>query len=361
MPSNVYRSTVALLAVAALAGACGSGSDTTSSVEADPAEFCDQLTALEAASEGDVKQEDLASLREKAPAEIREDMVVLVGALEQLVGLDMDDPAAAEQAIELALDPAILEASENVDAFGVSFCGLIASPLSDSTDSVDPNAASIEGLQKHLDETHPDASWRPQLSLFTDSGNGFGVGGFDIEPDAIAICEAVLVYASGFGPDLVVGVTNLEEEYSGVGVEVVTGSVADGCDVVSSTPTAADDVVVNDSLAPVEAVTDEAVTDEAVTDEAAAVEAGADDGAADEAAADEAVTDEPTEPVVDGVLTEAEALGFLAGADRMSFLQPFIDIGMTEQQAECISLVILTNLELDDAAFEQLLVDCDAI
>ena len=294
MRSNVYRSTVAFLAVAALAGACGSGSDTTSSVEADPAEFCDQLTALEAASEGDVKQEDLASLREKAPAEIRE---------------------PADRIIENA-----------VGAYGVSFCGLVASPLSESTDSVNPNAASIEGLQKHLDETHPEASWRPQLSLFTDSGNGFGVGGFDIEPDAIEICEAVLVYASGFGPDLVVGVTNLEEVYSGVGVEVVTGSVADGCDVVPSTSVAADDVVVNDSLAPVEAV-----------------------------------TDEPTEPVVDGVLTEAEAQEFLAGADRMSFLQPFIDIGMTEQQAECISLVILTNLELDDAAFEQLLVDCDAI
>jgi hypothetical protein len=326
MRSNVYRSTVAFLAVAALAGACGSGSDTTSSVEADPAEFCDQLTALEAASEGDVKQEDLASLREKAPAEIREDIVVLAEALEQLVGLDMDDPEAADQAIELALDPAILEAGENVDAYGVSFCGLVASPLSESTDSVDPNAASIEGLQKHLDETHPEASWRPQLSLFTDSGNGFGVGGFDIEPDAIEICEAVLVYASGFGPDLVVGVTNLEEVYSGVGVEVVTGSVADGCDVVPSTSVAADDVVVNDSLAPVEAV-----------------------------------TDEPTEPVVDGVLTEAEAQEFLAGADRMSFLQPFIDIGMTEQQAECISLVTLTNPELDDAALGQLMVDCDAI
>jgi hypothetical protein len=341
MPSIAVRSATALLAAGTFASACGSGSDTTSSVDADPAEFCDQLTALEAASEGDVNEEDLASLSENPPTEIREDVVVLVGVLEQLVGLDEDDPAAFETAIELMFDPAVIEAGENLEAFGVSYCGLVASPLSDSNDSVDPNAASIEGLQKYLDETHADAPWRSQLSLFTDSGNGLGVGGLNIEPDAIAICEAVLDYASGFRPDVVVGVTNLEEEYSGEGVEVVTGSVAGGCDAVPSTPLAADDVVVSDSLAPDEAVTDEAVTDEAVTDEA--------------------VTDEPTEPAVGDVLTEAQAQELLAGVDRLSILQPLIDTGMNEEQAACVTFASLTNPELDDVAFAQLLVDCGVI
>jgi hypothetical protein len=336
MPSIAVRSATALLAAGTFASACGSGSDTTSSVDADPAEFCDQLTALEAASEGDVNEEDLASLSENPPAEIREDVVVLVGVLEQLVGLDEDDPAAFETAIELMFDPAVIEAGENLEAFGVSYCGLVASPLSDSNDSVDPNAASIEGLQKYLDETHADAPWRSQLSLFTDSGNGLGVGGLNIEPDAIAICEAVLDYASGFRPDVVVGVTNLEEEYSGEGVEVVTGSVAGGCDAVPSTPLAADDVVVSDSL-----VTDEAVTDEAVTDEA--------------------VSDEASEPAVGDVLTEAQAQELLAGVDRLSILQPLIDTGMNEEQAVCVTFASLTNPELDDAAFAQLLVDCGVI
>jgi hypothetical protein len=351
MPSIAVRSATALLAAGTFASACGSGSDTTSSVDADPAEFCDQLTALEAASEGDVNEEDLASLSENPPAEIREDVVVLVGVLEQLVGLDEDDPAAFETAIELMFDPAVIEAGENLEAFGVSYCGLVASPLSDSNDSVDPDAASIEGLQKYLDETHADAPWRSQLSLFTDSGNGLGVGGLNIESDAIAICEAVLDYASGFRPDVVVGVTNLEEEYSGEGVEVVTGSVAGGCDAVPSTPLAADDVVVSDSLVTDEAVTDEAVTDEAVTDEAVT----------DEAVTDEAVSDEASEPAVGDVLTEAQAQELLAGVDRLSILQPLIDTGMNEEQAACVTFASLTNPELDDAAFAQLLVDCGVI
>jgi hypothetical protein len=51
----------------------------------------------------------------------------------------------------------------------------------------------------------------------------------------------------------------------------------------------------------------------------------------------------------------------LAGVDRLSILQPLIDTGMNEEQAACVTFASLTNPELDDVAFAQLLVDCGVI
>ncbi len=265
-----FSSTAVLAALLLSTAACGSSSDGGASPDTGPSQasgpqadtegFCEQAAAYAAAAERSadavMDDESLAqfrSLRNAAPDQIREDMDLLLGVFEQVTAIDDDAAGAAEEVFGLLFDPDVVEASENVEAYGVDECGLeptgddtgfddtgsdtasdaaggLENPLYDPTfdDPVDPSVASIDGLQLHLDETYPNATWRPGLSSFGQYGDDFDVGGVDIEADATEICEAVLAYATSFAPEATVEVNTFSDDF-GDEIPVVTGSAADGC------------------------------------------------------------------------------------------------------------------------------------
>lgn len=245
------RGSAAVLAfVLMIASACGSSSDDAGSGGSSGGDFCEQIVALEAAAEGiegdnldEAALDSLRSLRDAAPDEIRDDMVLFVDVFEQLAEVDENDPESVEVAFGLLFDPAVIAAGENIEAYGVEKCGLepesiggngsdsgIDDPLynPDFDDPVDPNEASIDGLQLYLDETYPDAPWRRELSSFGQSGDDFQAGGVGIEADAIAVCEALLEYATGFAAEATVEVTTFTDDFADE-TPVATGNGAAGC------------------------------------------------------------------------------------------------------------------------------------
>lgn len=151
-----------------LAIGCGA-SDGASSSAGDAAAFCEQVVALEAASEnleGDSLDDEalasLRSLRDIAPAEVRDAMTVLVELFEQLADVDESDPASAEEAFGLLFDPAVIEAGESIEAFGVSECGLEPQP--------DIDASGIEsGFDDALHNPDSDADAILEMTTFTDT------------------------------------------------------------------------------------------------------------------------------------------------------------------------------------------------
>jgi hypothetical protein len=261
MRSTLLRPTALLATIALAASACGGSSDGGSAGSAESDGFCEQIVALEAASEdveGDNIDEEsidaLRSLLDSAPDEVRDDLGIMIDLFEQLADVDENDPASAEEAFALLFDPAVLAAGESLEAYGVSECGLPPSSGTDSDvdssidsdidsgtaglddalydpnfdDPVDPNFASIDGLQLYLDNNYPDAEWRPKLSSFTHFDDQLGAGGIDVEADAIAICAAMLAYSTEFSADAIVEVTTFED-FSADEIPVATGNATDGC------------------------------------------------------------------------------------------------------------------------------------
>lgn len=251
MRSTLLGPTAMLATITIVASACGGSSDGGSGGQADGDGFCEQFVALEAASESlegdnidEASLDALRSLRAAAPDELRDDMIVFVDLFEKLADVDENDPASAEAAFGLLFDPAVIAAGENLEAYGVSECGLEpAGPESSGTatsglddalynpdfdDPVDPNEASIDGLKLYLDENYSDAEWRPKLSSFTQVGSDLEAGGLDVKADAIAICDALLAYATGFSADAMVGVTTFDDNFAEE-IPVATGNATDGC------------------------------------------------------------------------------------------------------------------------------------
>ncbi len=251
MRSPSLGSTAVLATIVLLASACGGSSDNDAGGQ-DGADFCEKIVALEAATSGiegdnidDESLDELRSIRDSAPDEVRDDMTVLIDLFEKLADFDESDPASAEEAFGLLFDPAVIEAGENLEAYGVNECGLdpetsdtgSGSALDDSLynpdfdDPVDPNVASLDGLKLYFDENYQDAAWRTRLSSFGQFGDDFEAGGIDVEADAIAICEAVLAYATGFAPDATAGVNTFSDNF-GDETPVATGNATDGCVLV---------------------------------------------------------------------------------------------------------------------------------
>ncbi len=255
MRSTFPGPTVLLATIVLLASACGGSSDNDAG--SGGAGFCEQFVALEDASEssadGTIDEESLAqlkALRDSAPDEIRDDMILLVDLFEKMSTIDENDEGSTEEIFGLLFDPEVIAAGENIEAYGVSECGM--EPSTDDTgigdaatgdgstelddplydpffdDPVDPNEASIDGLQLYLDENYPEAAWRPRLSSFGHGGDDFEAGGVDVEADAIAICEAILAYATGFAPDADVEVNTFSDDF-GDEIPVATGNATDGC------------------------------------------------------------------------------------------------------------------------------------
>jgi hypothetical protein len=133
---------VLVLAAPLLLGACSDDSDSGSGsgdggggddVEA----FCDQVIAVDEMEDPSSEEalDALNQLVDDAPSEIKDDLEVLLPILEDLEGLDEDDPEAFGEVLALMENEEFIEASENLEAFGVEECGLEPSSTTDTFSS----------------------------------------------------------------------------------------------------------------------------------------------------------------------------------------------------------------------------------
>jgi hypothetical protein len=100
-------------------------------------EFCELLRESEADPSDDASFEALDELVAAAPPEIRDDLELVRDRLQQLEGLDEDDPAAFEAVMELMGDPEFVAASERLEEFGVEECGMEPSDTGTTLGAVD--------------------------------------------------------------------------------------------------------------------------------------------------------------------------------------------------------------------------------
>lgn len=136
MGTHRHLSGTRLLAAAALAvvaGACG-GSDDAGGNDASGGDFCDQLN--EVIESGDTDEdlgaaaEKFAALGDDAPDEVREALEVISDALSELSDLDEDDPESFSLIFDVIGRDDVVEATEDVERYGVEECGL--EPTSDA-------------------------------------------------------------------------------------------------------------------------------------------------------------------------------------------------------------------------------------
>jgi hypothetical protein len=121
--------------VAATDGSADTASTGESSDETTPpdsasgdGDFCDQIRELAAdeSDDGDIASavDDLEALAEDAPDDVRADLDTIIGAFSELEDLDETDPDSFLQFLEVFERPEVIEASEDLERYGVEECGL---------------------------------------------------------------------------------------------------------------------------------------------------------------------------------------------------------------------------------------------
>lgn len=208
--------------------ACGDD-DGGSSGGGDAAAFCAVVT--EAAGAPDLESEEgVAAFRElagSAPSEIRDDIDIVLDAVERLDALDEDDPASIDAAFEIALDPQVIEATENLEMYSVDECGLDPNAFDDADidrDAITDDRISTDGMQAYLADTVPDAEWVDDVFGWTVlRGTEITISGSNLEDDALEACGLILSYAGPIDAAANVTITDLDENVLAV------GTVDDGC------------------------------------------------------------------------------------------------------------------------------------
>lgn len=233
---------------------------------------------------------ELERFRDLAPSEIRDDIDAIIDVFNEVAALEAngDGEENFEAIFELAFDPEIVAASENIEQFGVEECGLEPSAeddefsfdesddeqssdraVADDADqaSADDGAApadglvtepadvpdplydpffddepldlgelSIDGLQYFMDVNYTDAPWRTRLGSWFVLGAGsgeVGVGGLDVtESEATEICSAVVEYMRSLDAEGTIVVSTYGQDENGLFGEeedVLRTTVSDGC------------------------------------------------------------------------------------------------------------------------------------
>lgn len=233
--------------------------------DSDNQAFCEQVRMLDETSDNDLGtvSELYDELIASAPDEVRDDLQVVADAFVELEGVDEDDPDSFAVILEVFSRPEIVEASENLERFGVEECGLVSDDGSDleidagedSDDSIDDDAAedtgdtadtddaddddpydeefwgpiidgelSIPGLKQHLDVNHAESGWFDIVNGYTVEGESVvGVNGPLGPDDGVPLCEAILEYAGPLSPEVTITV---EDD---AGVVLASGNPTDGC------------------------------------------------------------------------------------------------------------------------------------
>lgn len=246
---------VALVALALVAGACGS--DDSESTEA----FCAQLEEQGANEDLDLSNpDDLAAFEEltdEAPEEVKVAMEQFQSVVADLEGIDEDDPEAFGDAFgtifALFADPEFLTALQDMAVFMADECGLEVEGIDEirELDPEDPSAlfeefsdgggdsGTLDGttdssgsgsddepsassqLGDYIDTNHADAVWAEAVAgkaigSFGDSADitlSLDAGRVDLsEGDAVDACEAVADWAADtYDGDVTVTIADFDD------------------------------------------------------------------------------------------------------------------------------------------------------
>jgi len=208
----------------------GGGSDPDS-------EYCTAVRALQGPDAADLDDPAaaiaaLAALGDVAPEELKSSFEVLSGVVEDLAGMDPDDPDYIGRALESVMDPSVQEAADHIDDVTAEMCGLDLSELDEpgTTDDTlsddtlpddtlpEPGAAAGDIDLEHIDrikDEHQGSSWVEKLSttsIMNDTAVSLSADASDpITPaEAMEACQVLRSALVSINPDVTVSVTNGE-------------------------------------------------------------------------------------------------------------------------------------------------------
>jgi hypothetical protein len=214
--------------------------------------FCAELRSLEDLDLDSDPKGALARFEEvsaQAPPELAEPMATMQEALTTMAELDPDDPASLGRMFEVFLDPQVLAATEQINAYAREQCGfdlgldegadggtdggvIIPSTGGDDTTTTDPadDPTSIDAVQTHLEATYPNGTWVEALeggaswTVFNDSWVVQSFGDTPMSTSAaIDLCNAIRDYLDGETTGFDISVQDAE------GTDLATGSAAQAC------------------------------------------------------------------------------------------------------------------------------------
>jgi len=251
--SGSRRWLLVLVATGVVAAGCASGESVTATRrsedrpatdtsapevgdEGDAVAYCeraDEVAQSDAATQGDpaAALEALDSLASLAPAELADDFEVLGGIVDELSGLDEDDPASFQAALEIAFDPEVMAASEAISRYTEETCGLSldgsapgggldddpldgADDLTTSTtfDEGDPTDLHLEDVDAVKEaaqgETWPEKLSGTMISMGTDVQLSAGSDQPVTPDEALLACNTMWVALSQKNPAVSVQVLN---------------------------------------------------------------------------------------------------------------------------------------------------------
>lgn len=209
-------------------------------------EYCTAVGALQGPDAADLDDPAaaiaaLAALGDVAPEELKSSFEVLSGVVEDLAGMDPDDPDYIGRALEAVMDPSVQEAADHIDDVTAEMCGLDLSedlddpgssddafpddafpddPFADDTlpdvSIPDPGSAAGDIDLEHVDrikDEHEGSTWVAKLrstSILNDTAVSLSADSSDpVTPaEAIEACEAVRSALVGINPDVTVAISN---------------------------------------------------------------------------------------------------------------------------------------------------------
>lgn len=175
----------------------------------DPEAFVDFLgQAADAAKE----------LEDVAPDEIQADWATIAEVFDRLANVEPDKLFEEMMGLGSEID----DAGKRIDSFTEEECGFpigTNSSSSDDSDTTDTTRAdgdskiTIDGIQAFLDSSYGDEAWVEDLdtwSVSTFGGETTITVGSPSPSDAVAVCDAINVYAGGMTPDLMIEINDAD-------------------------------------------------------------------------------------------------------------------------------------------------------
>ncbi len=130
--------------------ACGGDSGGSNALS--EAEFCDKIASVEGTAPADADMTTvlavLADLADSAPTkELRDAIETIAPIMQELEGVDENDPEAFAKAMEIMMDPKIVAAGAVLEKFATETCG-----LTDTTDAPSDDMSSDGGSGDIFDD-----------------------------------------------------------------------------------------------------------------------------------------------------------------------------------------------------------------
>jgi hypothetical protein len=220
--------------------ACGGDSGGSNALS--EAEFCDKIASVEGAADVEADMTTmlavLADLADSAPTkELREAIETIGPIMQELEGVDENDPDAFAKAMEIMMDPKVVAAGETLEKFTTETCG-----LTDTTDAPSDDMSSDGGSGDIFDDMSAGdisdyvdangADYFPNGYVGSTSMNSAGdytditMDFVDADSvDGVAICELIGEFIAGATADTAVRIV-VQADATDIAVREVDGSCA---------------------------------------------------------------------------------------------------------------------------------------